>query len=229
MWIQIDEEYLKYLKNHEDARVPNQDYGKHRFKPFFKLFKLKGTDITYVSQVSHPQKRHESIKPNIDFYKIYDDRNELSGVVNLNMMFPVLDKYIIEYDMKMIEERVAFKEGYDFTYYENRLNLYEDIINNVSPIKKNAIEVYTNKYTRNDPRLSSRSLDFKQLEARGIEYELSEILERDDISVRASRRGFKVKIEEEQFNLTYSQVGYLNRFAEQMMNDLMIDNEFEME
>lgn len=229
MWIQIDEEYLKYLKENEDARVPNQDYGKHRFKPFFKLFKLKGTNMTYVSQVSHPQKRHESIKPSTDFYKIYDDENRLSGVVNLNMMFPVLDKYIIEYDMKMIEERVAFKDGYDFTNYENRLNYYEDIINNRSSIKPNAIKVYKNKYTKKDARLSSRSLDFKQLEARGIEFELNKILERKDIDVQAEGRGFNVKLEEECFSLNYSQVHNLNKFANEMMNDLMMDDEFEME
>lgn len=41
MWVQINEEYLNYLREHGDTRVPNQDYDEHKFKPFFPVIEIK--------------------------------------------------------------------------------------------------------------------------------------------------------------------------------------------
>lgn len=45
MWVQINEEYLNYFREYGDTRVPNQDYGKYKFKPFFPVFELKKQEL----------------------------------------------------------------------------------------------------------------------------------------------------------------------------------------
>ncbi len=63
-WLVIDEEYLNYLRNYEE-RIPRSDYGRDKYKPFFgTLFETE--EFCYVSQISHVQERHESMKSNVD-------------------------------------------------------------------------------------------------------------------------------------------------------------------
>lgn len=71
-WINVDEQYLDYLRGYE-KRIPFTDYGTDKYKPFFGvLFEID--DLYYVTQVSHAQPRHYKLKENKDFFKIYDPK-----------------------------------------------------------------------------------------------------------------------------------------------------------
>ena len=88
-WIHVNESYLDYLRNVE-KRIPKTDYGTDKYKPFFGvLFEKDG--LYYITQVSHPQKRHQKMGQQKDFYKLFDLKNpkRLIAVVNLNYMFPI--------------------------------------------------------------------------------------------------------------------------------------------
>ena len=56
-WVSIPEEYLNYLRDNGDKRIPYSDYGKDKYKPFFGVLFTIG-NYAYVTQISHPQERH---------------------------------------------------------------------------------------------------------------------------------------------------------------------------
>ncbi|KDE69541.1 type III toxin-antitoxin system ToxN/AbiQ family toxin, partial [Fusobacterium necrophorum] len=87
-WCSIDKEYIQFLKT-IDSRIPHAEYGKEYFKPFFApLFERNG--LVYVSQISSAKPRHNKLKEDLDFFKIYSDKTKkLISVVNINFMFPV--------------------------------------------------------------------------------------------------------------------------------------------
>lgn len=69
-WYTIEDKFLRWLRQHE-KRIPNNYYGPNKFKPFLGvLFEID--DIAYVSQVSHPKERHNKLKENLDFIKLYE-------------------------------------------------------------------------------------------------------------------------------------------------------------
>lgn len=60
-WITVDEKYLDYLRTNVDSRIPNTNYGQNKLKPFFGVL-FETENFAYVSQVSHPQDRHQHQK-----------------------------------------------------------------------------------------------------------------------------------------------------------------------
>lgn len=161
-WIDIDDKYLDYLREFE-KRIPYSDYGTDKMKPFFGV--LFDTDeFSYVTQVSHPQKRHEKMKQSRDFYKLYDsNQNRLIGVVNLNYMFPVFKTEIVRLKMSDIDSLRVFASEEQKTKYINLLNKELREINKL-PIEKNAYRIYTDKYRYPNSLISRRCLDYKALE-----------------------------------------------------------------
>ncbi len=108
-WKIPDKEYMDFLRNAYDSRIPNTDYGNSTFKPFFgELFSIG--EIVYLTQVSHPQPRHKKLKNNMDFVKIYHPsrKSELMTIINLNYMFPIHRSLVIDLDYAKIDQYVSF-------------------------------------------------------------------------------------------------------------------------
>lgn len=105
-WKIINKDYLDYLRENYESRIPRTDYGNDKLKPFFGELMRVG-DLAYVTQVSSAKPRHNKIKANIDFQKIIHN-DVLIAVVNLNYMFP--------YDKP---EHVISKRCFDFKTLEN--------------------------------------------------------------------------------------------------------------
>jgi len=166
-WYVVDEEYLTYLRNYE-KRIPEINYGEDKLKPFFgALFEIG--DLVYITQVSHPKKRHNKIKENIDFLKLYN-ANQLIAVVNLNYMFPVHKSRLVEVQYKYIENFRKFqneilKNGY--------ITLLKKEMKEIRrrKIDEKAVNLYNHKYDYPLNAVSLRCLDFKKLEQKCIEYE----------------------------------------------------------
>lgn len=131
-WCSIDKEYIQFLKT-IDTRIPDADYGKEHFKPFFApLFEKNG--LVYVSQISSAKPRHNKLKEDLDFFKIYDDKTkQIISVVNINFMFPVpkdkltfvkyseIDKYRKfknSIEKKIVLERVSEQEKKENPFYQ---------------------------------------------------------------------------------------------------------------
>ena len=158
---------MNYLRALE-SRIPNSDYGANKLKPFFgALFELD--ELVYVTQVSHPQPRHESMKNNYDFFKIYiPDRNpnspdRLVAVVNLNYMFPVPKSLIKNLEYRQIEQYRTFKSNHDKTAYIDFLKKEMQAINTMN-FEEKAKKVYFLKQNAPYHPVSKRCVDFLQLE-----------------------------------------------------------------
>ena len=166
IWCTINKDYISFLKNY-DSRIPNIDYGKNGYKPFFSpLFEKDG--LVYVTQISSKKPRHLKMKESIDFVKIFDKTNKkLISVINLNYMFPVPKSEIIEVKYKNIDNFRTFSSLDEKNKYINLLKYEMKVINNKN-IQAQALKVYNSVNT--DSFLKNRSLSFLLLEEKAIEY-----------------------------------------------------------
>ena len=131
-WIIVDEKYLDYLRGYE-SRIPRTNYGSDKYKPFFGvLFEIE--DLYYVTQVSHPQRRHEHMTQQKDFYKLFDpnNSNKLLAVVNLNYMFPIPKQYTQVFQNKNINQYRTFSSEDEKSKYISLLALELKAINKLS-------------------------------------------------------------------------------------------------
>ncbi len=162
-WINVDEDYLDYLRSIEN-RIPRTDYGSDKYKPFFGVLFEVG-DLYYITQVSHPQKRHIHMRQQKDFYKLFDPKNSsrLIAVVNLNYMFPVPKKYTHNFEKSKIDTYRNFESESSKSKYINLLNMELKIINTLD-LDEKALFIYNLKYSDPDNTVSKRCIDFKYME-----------------------------------------------------------------
>lgn len=187
MWIEIDEDYLMYLRDNGDPRVPQQNYGKNKFKPFFKLFSLG--EIVYVTSVTSPKEKYKYFKEDLDFTKLKDKDKQLIGVVHTNFMFPVLEKNI----RSLTDAEIIHILGGDTNDKNNyvsrsleRLKKYETLIRQRKVYDK-AVKHYLNfenKKLRQD--IHNRTLDFELLEEKLVKYEFDKVFKDNDVEVLLS-------------------------------------------
>lgn len=168
-WIIVDEDYLTYLRNQGDQRIPLSNYGEDKYKPFFgSLFDENG--CCYVTQISHPQTKHNKMKNSLDFKKIYiPNSDRLLAVVNLNYMFPIPQDLYRELRYKDINQYKHFKNTKEQSKYIDLLRRELEIINSMD-VQHSSLLVYQNKYDNPDSPLAQRSLDYKELEKLAIQY-----------------------------------------------------------
>lgn len=166
-WYTIEDEFLNWLRTYE-KRIPNNYYGPNKFKPFFGvLFEID--DIAYISQISHPKEKHNKLKENLDFVKLYNE-NKLLAVINLNYMFPVPKRKLIEVKYKYIDKFRTFETDKEREKYITLLKKELKEMNKKN-LNEKAKRVYKLKYSNPEHRVSQRSFDFKELEKKCNEYE----------------------------------------------------------
>ncbi len=167
-WITISEKYLSYLRTVE-SRIPQSDYGKKRFKPFFGVL-FETEDCCYVTQVSSAKERHNKMKQNLDFYKLYDEKsNKLLAVVNLNYMFPVPKNEVMDLKYSQIHHCRDFDSDRQKSQYIHFLKIEMRLINKLG-LDEAAKKLYELRYTYPENAISKRCLDYKALEILAREY-----------------------------------------------------------
>lgn len=180
-YIRIKDEYIDFMK-YKESRVPKQDYGDGKYKPFYILAELEGNDVLYVTQLTSPKERHTYLKDSLDFKKIFHPiSGKLLGATNLNYMFPVLPEYIEHLSFNDLKKILNDEEKL------KKLSIEKKELNKRQPeIKKSFLEIYKIKYEKPNSKLAIRSLDFKQLEANMLEFKLQKQFDRNDIQVERS-------------------------------------------
>lgn len=168
-WIHVSETYLDYLRK-EEPRIPRTDYGSDKYKPFFGVLFAVG-DLYYITQVSHPQVRHQTMKNAKDFYKVYDpdDRTRLIAVVNLNYMFPIPKAQTTPFVKKDIHTYRTFRSETEKSKYIDLLDTELAAINAMDMGTK-AQRLYRLKYEKPGDFVSKRCIDFKAMEALALKY-----------------------------------------------------------
>ena len=162
-WIHVDEDYLDYLRNIE-RRIPRTDYGTDKYKPFFGVL-FEKNDLYYITQVSHPQKRHQNMGQQRDFYKLFDPKNQkrLIAVVNLNYMFPIPKEYTQKFEKKKLDIYRTFDSEESKSRYISLLDAELKAINQLD-LGAKALSLYNLKYDKPEDNVSKRCIDFKNME-----------------------------------------------------------------
>lgn len=223
-FIRIKQEYLDYLQQKE-PRIPNQEYGEGRYKPFYILDQLDGGDVLYVTQVTSPKPRHKQLKDSLDFKKIYhSESGKYLGATNLNYMFPIMPEYIEHLSYKDLKQ-IVIKD-----YNVARLAMIRKSLMKMD-LKESCNELMKLKYERPHSSIARRCLDYKQLETYMIEYKLKEVFERDDITVERSIDHSTFLIQTDLQEYEYSEeilkdmYGFIYDMEENLENELNLHNE----
>lgn len=167
-WIIISEKYLSYLRN-EEPHIPQSEYGRYKFKPFFGVL-FETVDFYYVTQVSSVKERHKKMKQNLDFFKLYDNKkNKPLAVINLNYMFPVPKAEVTDLEYSMIDSNRKFTSDKQKSQYIHFLKLEMRQINKLD-IGKAAKKLYQLKCNYPENVIAKRCIDFKELEKKAREY-----------------------------------------------------------
>lgn len=172
-WINVNEQYLDYLRETEH-RIPRTDYGNDRYKPFFGILFEVG-DLYYITQVSHPQPRHNKMKQQKDFYKIYDPKNpkRLIAVINLNYMFPIPKEQTTPFEKKNIHTYRNFNSEDEKNKYIDLLDKELKVINSMD-IGTKAQNLYNLKNSKPENIISKRCIDFKNMEQLAYAYKVND-------------------------------------------------------
>jgi len=174
-WINVNEQYLDYLRESEN-RIPRTDYGTNRYKPFFGILFEVG-DLYYITQVSHAQPRHNTLRQQKDFYKIYDPQNprRLIAVVNLNYMFPIPKSETTPFEKNKIHTYRTFDSEIEKSKYIDLLDKELQVINSMDMGTK-AKYIYQLKYDKPEHVVAKRCIDFKDMERLALQYEQKKCL-----------------------------------------------------
>ncbi len=172
-WIVVNEQYLDYLRDNFEARIPKTDYGADKFKPFFGiLFEKDG--LYYITQVSHAQPRHAKLKNSLDFYKVYTTVNKqekLTAVVNLNYMFPIPKELAVDLKYSEIEKQRSFLTAEEKSKYVSLLRSEIAQINKMN-LEPKSLKLYNLRINKPEHMISKRCFDYIMLEEAAKKYNL---------------------------------------------------------
>lgn len=160
-WITIDEMYLDHLRNNVDKRIPEVNYGVDHYKPFFGVL-FVSDQFAYVTQVSHPQPRHTTMKSGQDFVKVFDGK-KLLCVVNLNYMFPVPNSSINYLNYGDIHSYRTFNSEKEKNDYIALLKKEMTIMQTMG-IESKAKNLYKLWHDHPEAPVAQRCLNFSALE-----------------------------------------------------------------
>lgn len=226
MWIKINDNYLQYMKENADNRIPNQDYGENKYKPFFKLFTIG--KLSYVTQINHAQPRHNRMNEMQDFHKLKHN-GRLVGVVNINYMFPVLDKHITEVSETEIRKIIEGGRDLDKTdAYMQMLASEEEQIISKNIGYKAQIMYEQHLGNRLDRKLFDRCLDYSRLEQETLKYELEQSFTKEELAIHSMNGLFFVDIDQESYTLTYNDLESVPLLKEVHENGLELAKDIEI-
>lgn len=153
---EVDSEYIKYLKENGDNRIPNIEYEKH--KKFFCGIVLTINNFNYFAPVSSYNKKAHTVFLIMDKDK---QTKELSPISSLrfSFMFPCPIQYLSQKDFS--------KEDVKYQVLLRKELYYCNI--NREKIKKLAKQVYK-LGMKEESRIRFNICDFKKLEERCLEY-----------------------------------------------------------
>lgn len=147
---EVDREYLKYLKENGDEKIPNFDYEKH--KKFYCGIVLTINNFNYFAPVSSYNKKvHTS-------FLIMDKEKPISSL-RFSFMFPCPIEYLNQKDFSKEELKYQMLLLKELNYCNK----------NVNRIKKLANEVYK-LGLKDESRKRFNICDFKKLEEKCLEY-----------------------------------------------------------
>ena len=149
---EVDSEYIKYLKENADNKIPNIDYKKH--KKFFCGIVLTINNFNYFAPVSsYNKKLHTTF--------IIKDKQKVISSLRFSFMFPCPIEYLNQKDFSKEDEKYQILLRKELKYCnKNR----EKIIKKAKEIYKLGLNEYTRKKFNicNFKLLEEKSLLYKR-------------------------------------------------------------------
>lgn len=153
---EVDSEYIKYLKENGDSKIPNIEYQKH--KKFFCGIVLTINNFNYFAPVSSYNKKLHTTFLIMDKEKHTKELKAISSL-RFSFMFPCPIEYLNQKDFEKEDEKYKILLRKELHYCNS----------NREKIKRLANEVYKlglNPVTRKRFNIC----DFKKLEEKCLEY-----------------------------------------------------------
>ena len=155
---------MKYVRNlaKVDDRVMSISPQEHKEnRPFVGIIIIM-EQKKYCVPLTSPKSKHDKMKNDLDFSKMFDKKNKFIGALNFNNMIPVSDDFI-----KPINITPNKKDSPKDKIYKELLNNQLDWCNdNIENIVKKANKLY--KFVTQTPEksrnLTRRCCNFKKLE-----------------------------------------------------------------
>lgn len=153
---EVDGEYIKYLKENGDNRIPNIEYNKH--KKFFCGIVLTINNFNYFAPVSSFNRKLHTVFLIMDKDKKTKEDKSISSL-RFSFMFPCPIEFLSQKDF--------LKEDKKYQILLRKELHYCNV--NIEKIKKQAISVYKLGINENT-RKKYNICDFKKLEEKCLEY-----------------------------------------------------------
>lgn len=157
----IDMKYIRDLSRIDDKVMSVSPQIEKERRPFVGVVVICNCR-RYCIPLTSPKLKHQSMKNDKDFSRIFDKRDNLIGCLNFNNMLPVDDTVLYKIDMKIKPGDNAKERA-----YKSLLNDQLDWCNrNIESITTKAEKLY--KIVTETPdkmkNLTRRCCDFKRLE-----------------------------------------------------------------
>lgn len=153
---EVDGEYIKYLKENGDNKIPNIDYKRH--KKFFCGIVLTINNFNYFAPVSSYNKKAHTVFLIMDKNRKTKELKAISSL-RFSFMFPCPIEYLEQKDFSKEDEQYQVLLRKELHY----CNV------NREKIRKKANEVY-NLSLKEETRNKFNICDFKKLEQKCLEY-----------------------------------------------------------
>lgn len=155
---------MKYVRNlaqlDDNVMSVSPQVGKSN-RPFIGVV-LVCSEHEYCIPMSSPKPKHNSMKNDKDFSKIYDKSGKLIGVLNFNAMIPVNKNVLIPIDIKVnpgdSQSDKAYKE-----LLNDQLNWCNDNRDAIMA-KANKLYIIVTETPEKMLQLTKRCCDYKKLE-----------------------------------------------------------------
>lgn len=183
-YLKIDEEYLNLLRA-KDSRIPFQNYGQYKYKPFIgPLFEKDG--LMYVTHLTHyNQEKHSMItQDNRIKHIIRDQFGKETSVINLAGMFPVPSEAITNVKYDELEKVRIFKDERDLFNFTKFLKIQMKSILAIN-LPEHAKDLYARKEVFKDRDFC---VNYKELEGVAQEWQKVKEMNNEHQFVRTRSR-----------------------------------------
>lgn len=157
----LDMKYVRDLAKVDDKVMSVSPQENKENRPFVGIVVILD-DKKYCIPLTSPKPKHEKMKNDIDFSKMFDKHNKLIGALNFNNMIPVSERFIKPININP-SKYDSPKEKAHKELLNNQLDWCNDNIENITK-KANKLYKFVTQTPEKSRNLVRRCCDFKKLE-----------------------------------------------------------------
>ena len=158
----LDMKYVRDLSKTDDKVMSVSPQERKENRPFIGIVVIM-EGKKYCIPLTSPKPKHEKMKNDLDFSKMYDAHNRLIGALNFNNMIPVSEEFIKQININPSKndspKDIIYKE-----LLNNQLDWCNDNFDNITK-KANKLYKFVTQTPEKSRNLTRRCCDFKKLEA----------------------------------------------------------------